>query len=209
MTNRKLLINILVFFLLVILGVATRWLSEASYPKLAVAATEPSNISSIGLANFTAVTAAGLFAGFFFVPRFAACLVPLAIVLVSNLGLPKYNNRWEMGVAVVMLALPIVLGWFLQHRASWLRIFGFAAAPAILFYLATDLVFWPGNEMYARTLSGQIDSYIAALPFLRNMLLGDLFFTGLIFGVYRWAISRSTVQQPVPQLAPASVDSTV
>jgi hypothetical protein len=67
------------------------------------------------------------------------------------------------------------------------------------------LVFWPGNEMYPRTLSGQIDSYIAALPFLRNMLLGDLFFTGLIFGVYRWAISHSTAQQPEPQLAPATV----
>ncbi len=208
MTNRKLLINVLVFCLLVALGVATRWVSEASYPKLAADATEASNLNSIGLANFTATTAAGLFAGYFFVPRLAACLVPLAIIVLSNLGLPKYNNRWEMTVAIVMLALPIMLGWVLQRRQSWLRILGFAAMPAILFYLVTDLVVWPGNEMYARTLKGQFESYIAALPFLRNMLSGDLFFTALIFGVRQWAASRKAVPQEQPQLAsvPAVVE---
>ncbi|HZZ27873.1 MAG TPA: DUF6580 family putative transport protein [Pirellulales bacterium] len=208
MTNRKLLANILVFFLLVVLGVSTRWLSEASYPKLPTAgASEPSSITSIGLANFTAVTAAGLFAGFYFVPRFVACLVPLAIVVVSNLGLPKYNNRWEMSLAIAMLVLPIALGWVLQRRSSWLRVFGFAAAPAILFYLVTDFVLWPGNELYPHTVAGQLDSYIAALPFLRNMLLGDLFFTGLIFGIYRWFASREAVLQHDPQLAPVTVVS--
>ncbi|HTQ40879.1 MAG TPA: DUF6580 family putative transport protein [Pirellulales bacterium] len=204
MAIRKLLTNILVFCLLVALGVATRWISEASYPKLSAAtANEPSNLSSIGLANFTATTAAGLFAGYFFVPRFAACLVPLAIVVLSNLGLPKYNNRWEMGIAIAMLVLPIVLGWFLQRRSNWLRIFGFAATPAILFYLVTDFVLWPGNDLYPHTFSGQIDSYVAAFPFLRNMLLGDLFFSGLIFGVHRWAASQGEAIEQKPQLAPA------
>lgn len=188
--KRGLIINIAVFCVLVILGVATRWISDANQPTLS---------------NFTATAAAGLFAGFFFVPRLAACLVPLAIVVLSNLGLPKYNDRWEMAVAVAMLVLPVVLGWFLQRRTSWLRIFGFAAMPAILFYLVTDCVYWPGFDLYPRTFGGQIDSYIAALPFLRNMLLGDLLYTGLVFGSYWLAVSSGLLEPRQTELVPAPI----
>jgi hypothetical protein len=188
--KRESIVNISVFCLLVALGVASRWISDAYQP---------------ALSNMTAANAVALFAGFFFAWRLAACLVPLAIVVLSNLGLPKYNDKWEMGVAVAMLVLPIVLGWFLKRRPSVLKVLGFAATPAILFYLVTDCVYWPGFEMYPRTLAGQIDSYIAALPFLRNMLLGDLLFTGLVFGTYWLAVSSGLVLPKKRELAPALV----
>ncbi len=178
--KREALTNVVVFCLLVALGVATRWISDANQP---------------ALSNITATVAAGLFAGFFFIPRWTACLVPLAIMLVSNLGLPTYNNRWEMGVAVAMLVLPVVLGWSLQRRTNVPRIICFAAAPAVLFYLVADFVWWPGFMLYPKTLAGQMESYIAALPFLRNMLLGDLLFSGLIFGTYWLAVSAGVLRE--------------
>jgi hypothetical protein len=182
--------SILVFCLLVLVGVASRWISDAAQPTLS---------------NITATAAAGLFAGFYFSRHIAACLVPLAIVVLSNLGLPKYNNNWEMAVAFVMLLLPVALGCLLQRKSNWLRIFGFAATPAILFYLVTDLVVWPGFNLYPHTLAGQIDSYIAALPFLGRMLVGDLLYAGLIFGTYWLTVSSPARQADESQLVPAPV----
>ena len=51
----------------------------------------------------------------------------------------------------------------------------------------------PGEhaDLYPHTLAGLAESYVAGLPFFRNTLVGDLFFTGVIFGTY-WAFSRSS-----------------
>ena len=38
--------------------------------------------------------------------------------------------------------------------------------------------------MYPQTLSGLASCYIAGLPFYGRTLLGDLFFSGVLFGVY-------------------------
>jgi hypothetical protein len=146
-----------------------------------------------------------LFAGFYFKPRWIAGLVPLAIMPLSNLGLPKYNNGWEMTFALAMLLLPVALGWFLQRKATWLRIFSSAAAPAILFYLVTDLVFLPGQSLYPQTIAGQLDSYVAALPFLRNMLLGNLVYSALFFGVYWAVVSARLGSRTNAELVPAPV----
>ena len=173
--KRETMNKILVFCGLVVLGVATRWISDAFKPNLS---------------NVTATVAAALFAGFYLSPRWTACLVPVAIVLISNFGLPNYNTRTEMAVSIAMLVLPVALGWRLQRKSSTLRILAFAATPSVLFYLVTDCVYWSGFDLWPKTISGQIDSYIAALPFLRNMLLGDLFFTGIFFGAYWLVVSK-------------------
>ncbi|HEY2881702.1 MAG TPA: DUF6580 family putative transport protein [Pirellulales bacterium] len=188
--KRELTTNLFVFFLLVAVGVGSRWIADAGQPTLS---------------NFTALAAAGLFAGFYFKPRWIAGLVPLAIMPLSNLGLPKYNNGWEMTFALAMLLLPVALGWFLQRKATWLRIFSSAAAPAILFYLVTDLVFLPGQSLYPQTIAGQLDSYVAALPFLRNMLLGNLVYSALFFGVYWAVVSARLGSRTNAELVPAPV----
>jgi len=71
--KRETIANVLVFCLLVILGVATRWISEANYPKLSgIAVNEPSDFAVDWAGNFTAIGAIALFAGYFFRPRIAA-----------------------------------------------------------------------------------------------------------------------------------------
>src|SRR5262249_18156483 len=82
------------------------------------------------------------------------------------------------------------------------RLAACAATPAVLFYLITDCVFLPGMVMYPKTVSGQIESYIAALPFLAKMLASDMLFSGLIFGTYWLAVSSGVLAsrelEPVP-----------
>jgi hypothetical protein len=44
--------------------------------------------------------------------------------------------------------------------------------------------------MYPMTWGGLLACYVAALPFFRNTLLGDLGYAALMFGSYYWLEQR-------------------
>jgi len=204
--KRETIANVLVFCLLVILGVATRWISEANYPKLSgIAVNEPSDLQSIGLANFTAIGAIALFAGYFFRPRIAAFLVPLAVMIVSNLCLKHYNNLAQMGIVYVALLLPVAFGLLLRLNLKVWSVAAGALATSVTFFLITNFAEWAFYDLYPHTASGLMAGYVAAIPFFRNTVLSDLLFSGLIFGTY-WAAVSSGVLLPRPtQLVPAPI----
>src|SRR5262245_59554347 len=114
--KRELKTNLLVFCVLVALGVVTRWISVANYPKVLNAAGDATNITDVGLANFTAIGACALFAGFFFRQHVAAFLLPLATMVISNLSLRKYDDWGQMFVVYVALLLPVVFGMLVRRR---------------------------------------------------------------------------------------------
>ncbi|MBI1884495.1 MAG: hypothetical protein HYS08_09880, partial [Chlamydiae bacterium] len=46
---------------------------------------------------------------------------------------------------------------------------------------------WLGGRLYPKTLSGLETCFIAAIPFFRNTLLGDLFYVTILFGAFALA----------------------
>jgi hypothetical protein len=58
-------------------------------------------------------------------------------------------------------------------------------AGSILFFLVTNFGVWATSSMYEKTFSGLMRSYQMGIPFFRNTLLGDLFYTALFFFAYR------------------------
>lgn len=198
--KRETATNLLVFCLLVSLGVFTRWLSKASEP---VISSFLPFVSEPNLANFTATGAVALFAGYFFSNRFASFLAPLTVLVISNLWLDKYNTPEEMAIVYFAFLLPVPLGWVLKKHFSVGKLIGFAILPGLIFFLVTNCVYWHGLDLYPKTWAGQWQSYVAAIPFYRNTLLGDLFFTGLIFGAYQAAVSAGVIARPIAQPAVA------
>ena len=69
-----------------------------------------------------------------------------------------------------------------------------------LFFLVSNLSTWAETTLYAKNLSGLMACYVAGLPFLKNTVLGDLFFSGVMFGLYEWML-RKTQQKPAEELA--------
>jgi hypothetical protein len=58
-------------------------------------------------------------------------------------------------------------------------------AGSLQFYIITNFFVWFGShDMYPQTLSGLSACYVAALPFYGRTLLGDLFYSGVLFGAY-------------------------
>jgi hypothetical protein len=138
--------------------------------------------------NFAPVAAVALFAGVY-LPKRWSIVVPLAVMVLSDAVIGFHNLvlfTWGS------MAVSAVLGWWVRTRVSPVRVLSAALVGSLQFFLVTNFGVWAMGA-YARDGSGLVASYVAGLPFLRNTLLGDLFYSGVLFGSYAlvtWAVRR-------------------
>ncbi|HUZ08330.1 MAG TPA: DUF6580 family putative transport protein [Candidatus Paceibacterota bacterium] len=137
--------------------------------------------------NFTPIAAIALFGGAQFSSKRAAFLVPLAGLFLSDL---VFGFCAITPVVYGSFALTVCLGFWVRHRRSVQRIAFAAVASAILFFVVTNFGVWAVDNLYPKTTAGLVDCYVAAIPFFRNMLLGDLIYSVLLFGALAFAENR-------------------
>jgi hypothetical protein len=140
--------------------------------------------------NFHAVTAAALFAGFYFRRFWTAACVPLVAMTASDWVIGGYALE-VMAVVYASMVLPILWRGLLRSRLTPARVVSTAAISTILFYLTTNAAVWHAASWYPRTTAGLAQCYYNALPFLANALAGDVLFAGVLFGAYALARERS------------------
>ena len=80
---------------------------------------------------------------------------------------------------------------------------GCSLAGAILFFLTTNFGSWLWFNMYDRSIAGLTHCYVAALPFFRYTLAGDMFFAFVLFGGYALAVNRGAFRAACAQPATA------
>ncbi|MDD3517788.1 MAG: hypothetical protein PHQ14_05530 [Chromatiales bacterium] len=129
--------------------------------------------------NVTPIAAMALFAGAAFADRRLAFGVPLAAMLLSDLLLGLHAT---LAFVYAGFVLTVLIGMRLHERRTVMRVGVAAFAASVLFFLITNFGSWLAHGMYPRTGEGLLMAYTAGLPFFRNSLFGDLFFTALIFG---------------------------
>lgn len=131
-------------------------------------------------ANFVPLGAIAIFSGLF-LPRKLALWLPLAALFASDLLLGFYT--WQVMLTVYLsFLLTTVLATKISPKFA--SVTGLTLASSIFFFLTTNAAVWAFGTMYTHDLSGLIQSYTMALPFFRNSLMGDLFFTGILVGSY-------------------------
>ncbi len=134
------------------------------------------------LPNFTPVGAIALFAGAYITNRILAFIVPLAALLLSDLYLGFYG--WEMLVPYIGFLLTILMGFNLQNNKSAVRVGLTSIAASVVFYVFTNFALFYPETLYPHTFAGIIESYVAGIPFFRNALAGDLFYSAALFGSF-------------------------
>jgi hypothetical protein len=149
--------------------------------------------------NFTPVLAVALFGGAM-LPRRVAWVVPLVAMFVSDVAL-RYPFGWMNLVIYGCFLAAVWLGSFLRGHRTWGRTAAATLAGSVFFYLATNFAVWLAPSfLYEHTAAGLVRCYVMALPFFRNSLAGDLFWTGALFGLHdlarAWTKSRGTVAAP-------------
>jgi hypothetical protein len=131
--------------------------------------------------NFTPVAASALFAAAVLRRR---ALAPLAPILGLAIG------DWIGGVydTKIMMVVYAALAWpaFASALSRTLRtprmIAPVLVASSLLFFVTTNFAVWAFSPLYAPGIAGLSKCYVAALPFLRNMLEGDLLWGAVLFG---------------------------
>lgn len=132
-------------------------------------------------ANFAPVAAIAIFSGFYF--RRYAIFVPMLAMLIGDFFIGFYD--WKIMLAVYAgFFFSSSLGIFLRRKRSVLLIVGLSLFGSSAFYLISNLAVWAFGGWYSRNLAGLGECYIMALPFFRNTLAGDLFYSSVIFGCY-------------------------
>ena len=111
----------------------------------------------------------------------------------------RLGGQWAYGVAIAALVLSdAILGWYdwrvlISVYSSFLVIaalgsvgasrparVGVLAGSSVLFFLATNAAVWAFTPGYAKDFSGLMLCYTQALPFLRNMLVGDFVYAAVL-----------------------------
>ncbi len=145
------------------------------------------------LPNFTAVGAMALFGGAYFANKKLAFAVPLIAMFATDLILGFHSTIISVYVA---FALMVVVGMTMIQKKKASNIVLASLTAAVLFFLITNFAFWMTDVLYPMTGAGLAACYTAALPFFGYNLVGNLFYAGVMFGLFELAKVK------FPQLAP-------
>jgi hypothetical protein len=140
--------------------------------------------------NFTAVGAMALFGGAYFSKKYLAFIVPMAALILSDLFLGFYSGMW---VVYFSFALIVVIGMQIGQTKKPSRVLLASVSGSVSFFLITNFALFPPNTMYSQNFTGIVESYTAAIPFFSYTLLGDLFFVGVMFGLFEIAKAKFPV----------------
>jgi len=152
--------------------------------------------------NMAPITALALFAAAHLPSRRLGFGLPLAAMLLSDVvlyatkdaGYREYAVSTMFWVYLALIAIAAI-GQRLRGRLGAVTIIGTTLVGSVLFFVVTNFGAWVSlTEFYPRTLGGLLDCYIAGLPFFRGTLLGDLVYSGLLFGGF------ALLERVVPQV---------
>ncbi len=142
--------------------------------------------------NASPVAAIALFGGAWLSKRWSLIL-PLAIMALSDLFLGLHATiPFTWGA----FALTGLLGWWIRRAPTPTRILAGALTGSALFFLLTNFGVWLVGGLYPRTLEGLWTCYIAAIPFVRATVLGDVVWTTALFGAYALITTARWTRSP-------------
>jgi hypothetical protein len=147
--------------------------------------------------NFSPITAIGLFGAACLGRRWLALAIPFAALFLSDLFI---NNviyasffqgfAWITSVWIyAAFGLVMLTGWvLLREKATTGRVVTASLAASVVFFLVSNLSTFFETPLYPKTFAGLMTCYTAGLPFFGNTILGDLFFTIVLFGAWQWVV---------------------
>lgn len=169
---------------------------------LAVAAMRIPNAAQLTpWANFTPIGAMGLFGGAYFTKSWKAIAFPILTLLISDLVINTVVFRGKYGIMYSgwyiiygIFVLIVFFGKWILKNASLKNVVGASLIAALSHWLIADFTVWIGGGTDLRTmlplaknLTGLLQCYVQGFPFMKNFLMGNLFYSGVLFGSFQLA----------------------
>ena len=128
------------------------------------------------LPNFTPITAIALFGGLYFSNKKMAYLVPVFIMGLSDVFLGFHLISLFVYSAFLLVSF---IGTKTKKPSIYTILLG-----SVSFFIVTNFGVWLIG--YPKTWTGIIECYTLALPFFRNSILGDFFYSGIMIFGYKF-----------------------
>lgn len=155
------------------------------------------------LSGFSPVLAIALFSGLVVKKKESIFLFPLVSLFVSDLviqvlyaqGLFEYpglyEGQWKNYLLLLGCAVP---GLIMKGRNHKALIAGAIASPTVYFLVSNFMVWMQSSEtFYAKSFSGLITCYTAAIPFYKNSLLATLVFLPVVLLLFNYVSRKKAV----------------
>lgn len=137
--------------------------------------------------NFTPVAAIAIFGGAYINRKALAFILPIIAMLISDLIIGFHTTM--IAVYAGMIAA-VGIGMLLRNRVKAGNVAIASVSSSVIFFLITNFAAWyTGLMPYSRDFSGIIQSYVAGIPFFSYSLLGDMFYSTVLFGSF-YLVSR-------------------
>lgn len=156
------------------------------------------------LDNLTALTAVSVLAGYRAKQQKALLLVPFFAMFLSDLVLNNiiYAAYTDGFVALSSSALFLYTPYLLLagiamiglRKMNFMGYLGTGVLGAVLFFIISNLGVWLTSAYYPANASGLMMAYEAAIPFLRNELMGTLLYGTALYAAF------SAVRRSVPEM---------
>jgi len=137
--------------------------------------------------NFTPVLATGIFAGFYFKQFYLSLFIVILSMFIGDLFLGFHSLMFFTYVA---LAIAVLIGLRVKHF-KFTEILYSGLASSVCFFIITNFGAWlTHGEMYAKSFSGLMQSYIMAIPFFQNTLISTFLYLLLFKLLFDLAVKK-------------------
>ncbi len=157
------------------------------------------------LPNFTPIGAMALFGAAYFSNRIVALAIPLISLWISDLllnnlvysiyfdGFVWFHSGfyWSYG-SIILIG---ILGHFILKKVRLKNVLLASLSASMLFFIVSNFGVWMTGFLYAKDFAGLITCYVAGIPFFGNTIMGDLFYSALLFGSYEFMQNRISALQ--------------
>jgi hypothetical protein len=156
--------------------------------------------------NFSPIAAMALLGGATLGKTARAFLWPLGALFLSDVCFQLFTSvpgfyGWGQLLNYGAFAVVVWIGMRWLQKISLKRVVLASVAASLLFFVLSNLGVWlfaGGVAPYTADASGLINTFMLGIPFLGNTLLGDLVYSGLLFGAYSllahlWQLKKAAI----------------
>ena len=131
--------------------------------------------------NFAPIAAMALFGGAYFNKKWAAIIVPLFAMFITDLFLGFHPTMWAVYLSFVLI---VMIGMVMIKQKKVTNIFFASVIASVVFFVISNFGVWLSTPYYEKTSIGLAACFTAAIPFFHQTLLSDLFFVAILFGLF-------------------------
>lgn len=132
--------------------------------------------------NFTPIIGLSIMSATLFKSKKSHFLFPLLLMFVTDVFIGFHTLMPFVYGAILVTTTS---GYILKKHTHITTAIGCSLLSSIIFFLISNVGVWMTGTLYAKSMTGLIQCFTAAIPFFHNTVLSTVLFVGVIVSIYK------------------------